>query len=312
MLSQITEKLLQARERLRARRKLEAMRAEARDLLEQEQRKRYAHERRLAAEKADVDKLEGFSLTGMFYTVLGTKKEHLAKERQEFLAAKLKRDEAVEAVRDAQQEVERLQNELSAFDGAEAEYERLVEEKHRLLVEAGDSRAETLLGYDERLADLAAEGKELREAIRAGEAALDALGRVSGELRSAENWGTWDMLGGGTFVTMAKHSRIDTARQYAHTAQSYLRRFKEELADAGQRLNLSLNIGGFSTFADYFFDGLIADWVVQSKIQQSSSACYSATSQVHAALAECRRRQAEVEQDTEAVSEERRRLVEQA
>jgi len=52
-----------------------------------------------------------------------------------------------------------------------------------------------------------------------------------------------------------------------------LERFQEELADAGVRLNLALEIDGFSKFADFFFDGIISDWIVQSKIQNASSVC---------------------------------------
>mgnify|MGYP001559106142 CR=1 FL=1 len=33
-------------------------------------------------------------------------------------------------------------------------------------------------------------------------------------------------------------------------------------------MNIDINIGSFETFADYFFDGLISDWVVQSGIHE--------------------------------------------
>ena len=112
--------------------------------------------------------------------------------------------------------------------------------------------------------------------------------------------------------TMAKHSKIDSAKQHAHFAQRQLRRFQEELADAGQRLHVSLEIGGFSKFADFFFDGLIADWVVQSKIREASSACSSAMSRVSSAVAECRRRLSETEREIEAVSHRRRESIEEA
>ena len=51
-----------------------------------------------------MDKLEGLSLTGLFYSVLGTKRERLDKEREEYLAAKLKYDESQEAAKDLQAE----------------------------------------------------------------------------------------------------------------------------------------------------------------------------------------------------------------
>jgi DNA repair exonuclease SbcCD ATPase subunit len=266
----------------------------------------------LASEKADVDKLESLSLTGMFYSVLGTKAEHLDKERQEYLAAKLKYDESVEAVNDLQAERTRLQQELESYQSVEQDYTHLIKEKERLLANRRDPRAERLLGFTEQLADLAADEKELAEAVQAGESALRALRDVQGNLRSAANWGTWDMLGGGMLSTMAKHSKIDSARHRAHTAQRQLRRFQEELAEAGQRLNVSLEMGGFSKFADFFFDGLIADWVVQSKIREASSACSSALTRVSSAVGECRRRLAEIRREREEVGQQRHALVEQA
>lgn len=304
-------KLVQAKERDRARRKLEAMLAEAQRLLEDHQHKCATLGHHLSAEKADLDRLDGLSLVALFYTVLGTKEERLEKERQEYLAAKLKHDEAVAAVGRMQAEVDRLLREVGDLRDAKAEYERLVEEKHRLLVEARDPRTEALLGFTERLADLGADRKELQEAIQAGEAAQNALERVQVELRAAENWGTWDMLGGGLLATMAKHSRIDTAKQHAQDAQWLLHEFQEELADAGQGLTVALDIGGFSTFADYFFDGLIADWVVQSKIRNASAACSTALSKVGDAVAACRQRLAEIDRETAAVAEHRRQAVEQ-
>ena len=101
--------------------------------LRQSETKRSQLKDRLASEKADVDKLESLSLTGMFYSVLGTKAEHLDREKQEYLAAKLKYDESVEAVNDLQAERTRLQQELESFKSIEQDYSRLIKEKERLL-----------------------------------------------------------------------------------------------------------------------------------------------------------------------------------
>lgn len=313
MLDQIDEKLTQAKTRLRRKRKLESMLGEVRRILLDKRAKLSHFKNTLDDEQADVDRLEGFSLTGMFYSVLGTKDDRLEQERQELLAAKLKHDEAVETVEHAEDAVARLQTDLSALHDADEEYHRLIAEKERLLRQAGDQRMDTLLNLSEQAADLQAERTELEEAVQAGDVALLALERVRDELRSAQNWGTWDMLGGGMLSTMAKHSHIDNARAGAHRAQQLLHQFSEELADADQRLHLSLDdIGGFSTFADYFFDGLIADWVVQSKIDNASSACAGAIQQVSAAISFCRRRMADVEQQIEQVGEQRRQFIEQA
>lgn len=312
MLREINERLMTAKERVRAARKLEAMLREAQQSLRDEENKCSTLQERLASEKSDVDKLEGLSLTGLFYSVLGNKVEHLAKEREEYLSAKLKYDQSEHAVEEASAEIDRLQNEQAQYTQVDTEYDRLMREKELLLVGGANEQAEKLLALSERLADLQSDRKELKEAIQAGQEALGSLQQVSTNLRSAANWGTWDLLGGGMISTMAKHSKIDTAKQYAHEAQRRLRRFQEELADAGQRLGVSLEIGGFSKFADYFFDGLIADWVVQSKIQKASSACSTAISSVTSALNECRRRLAETEKEIESVSKSRREFIEQS
>ncbi len=310
MLDQITERLVRAKERIRAKRKLEVLLRQTQQHLHDAEETSASHPRRLEAEKTDVDKLEGLGLTALFYTILGTKKEHLKKENEEYLAAKLKYDAAAKAATEAREEAQRLQKELGEFRSADAEYEEILDEKRQFLTAAGGERAKQLLDLSERLADLSAEHKEVREALDAGGQALAALEQVQSELQSAANWGTWDLLGGGLLVTMAKHSRIDAAREHAHTAQRCLRDFQKELADADERLNISLDMGGFATFADYFFDGLIADWVVQSKIHNASSACSSVLSQVSAALSKCRKRLAEVERTVEEVKNQQREFVE--
>ena len=110
---------------------------------------------------------------------------------------------------------------------------------------------------------------------------------------------------------MAKHSRIDAARAHAHEAEEHLRSFEKELADANERLGLSLNIGTFATFADYFFDGLIADWVMQSKVQRASSACSSAMTRVSDVLGQCSSRMAEVEKAAAETRNRQREFLEQ-
>ena len=312
MLNELNSRLTQTKERLRTKQKLEAMLGQVQTNLRQANRKSTELSERLASERADVDKLEGLSLSGLFYTVLGTKSERLDKEREEYLAAKLKYDEGVEAVKDLTAEGNRLRHELEAFQSVAHEYQRLMEEKEALLTSSRDPLARRLLELSERLGDLKSDQKELAEAVQAGESALRGLRRVQTDLQSAANWGTWDMLGGGILTTMAKHSKIDTAKQHAHAAQRQLRRYQEELADAGQRLAVSLEIGDFSKFADYFFDGLIADWIVQSKIEKASSACSSVASQVAASVGECRRRLVDTERDYDEVNQARREFIEEA
>ena len=102
-------------------------------------------------------------------------------------------------------------------------------------------------------------GKEKREAIDAGYRAINSLKTARDNLNSAKNWGLLDMFGGGFFSTMLKHSKIDQARQNMEQAKYDLRNFSRELNDVNIACDLNINIGDFLSFADYFFDGFVAD-----------------------------------------------------
>ena len=77
------------------------------------------------------------------------------------------------------------------------------------------------------------------------------------------------MFGGGFFTTMLKHSRIDQAKRNMEQAKYDLRNFSRELNDVNMACNLNIDTGDFLSFADYFFDGFVVDWVVQDRINNA-------------------------------------------
>ena len=48
-----------------------------------------------------------------------------------------------------------------------------------------------------------------------------------------------------------------------------LRSFSRELNDVNMACNLNINTGDFLSFADYFFDGFVVDWVIQDRINNA-------------------------------------------
>ena len=48
--------------------------------------------------------------------------------------------------------------------------------------------------------------RELEEAIRASEAALEKLEKAKASLESASGWGIFDIIGGGFISSAVKHS----------------------------------------------------------------------------------------------------------
>lgn len=128
--------------------------------------------------------------------------------------------------------------------------------------------------------------KERLEAVSAGQRALDSLNLAKNELNSAKNWGIVDLIGGGFLPTLCKRSKMDQAQSYMDDAKSDLKRFQKELSDITDESNLNVQTGDFLTFADYFFDGLAADWLVQDRINQAREQVDEAISRVEGILAQ--------------------------
>lgn len=224
----------------------------------------------LREEQADVEKLEGKSLANYFFAVIGKLDDKLDRERQEAYAAKVKLDAAQRELERIDQDISQVRIQLSGILEAEKEYRQLLDQKRADLRASGTETGEQILTIEEGLALLENQKKEIREAIYAGSSARATADRILSELNDADNWNTWDLLGGGGIIThMAKHSHLDSAQDLVQELQSKLRRFKTELADVKISADVQVNIDGFLRFADYFFDGLFADWAVGNRISQS-------------------------------------------
>ena len=126
--------------------------------------------------------------------------------------------------------------------------------------------------------------REVNEAIWAGEQAVRSLRQAREKLNSAGNWGIVDLLGGGFISTFVKHSRMEDANELIQQARNDLRWFQRELMDVDAVADLHIETRDFLSFADYFFDGLIADWLVQSRINDAKHQVDSAIRKVEEIL----------------------------
>ena len=64
-----------------------------------------------------------------------------------------------------------------------------------------------------------------------------------------------------------------------------LRRFKTELSDVEITADLQVTVDSFLKFADFFFDGLFADWAVLDHINQAQSRVENTKGQIKRVLA---------------------------
>ena len=247
-----------------------------------------ARERELAAvraaEQKDVDRLEGHSLAALFYSVLGKKDEQLDKEQQEAYAAAVKHDSAVRELEAVRQDIARYESELASLEGCEAQYEQVLADKREALKAGGAAQADRILQLEQEIAAQQAQAREIEEAIDAGSAARDTAESILSSLDSADNWGTFDLFGGGLIADLAKHSHLDTAQDQIEQLQIQLSRFRTELSDVTIEAEMQAQVDGFLLFADYFFDGLFVDWMVLDRIHQSQSQVSGTADQIRSAL----------------------------
>lgn len=295
LFNELNSQLSVIKDNIRKRDKIQYMMEKTNKSLNEEIRKKLELKNILDKEEMDVKKLQSLSISGVFYAVLGSKDEKLSKERQEYLAAKLKYDECCNHVKYLDEEIKSYKEKLKEYYLLDKEYEQIVKKKQKLILEANDDNTKKLLELVEKITDNKSNLNEINEALDAGNRVSSQLNKTAKSLNSAKNWGTYDMLGGGLLATAAKHSKIDEAKDYASDAHAMLSKFKRELEDVRIESNLEINIDSFDRFVDYFFDGLIADWSVQSKINNSLSNVNTAINNVDAIVAKLNKVKGEIE-----------------
>lgn len=267
-----TSRLTALRELTAKKKQAESVLAKTKDLLETEQQNLKRQDITLKKEYEDVLRLEKASLVSVFYSFLGKKEDRLDKEKQEYLAARLKYDGCKETVARLEAELTRLQKELTGLGNPEKEYADLLKTMSEQRKAAND---QGFMAISNRMDLVYSKYVEMEEAIDAGKKAADALKIAIEALGKAQGWGTFDMIGGGLIATAVKHSHMDDANRQIREVQFQLRRFKKELDDVGHLGSgqLETDLNGFDRFMDYFFDNLITDWIVQNRINASNDKC---------------------------------------
>lgn len=295
MLNQLNERLENWRENSGNQNKWNNQLDQLKKELKEMQLKADLWEKQLKNEMQDVEKLSGMSLGNLFYTILGKKDEVLDQQHKEVVEATLKYEEAAETVSDIKNEINDMNAKLTGLGNLEEEYKQIINEKERLIHDTGSPMSQALFEISEQKAETRAYLKEIKEAMNAGDSVLKSLYNAQDSLSSAGSWGTFDMLGGGLIASAVKHSRIDDSKGYIHDAQNKMRRFEKELKDIEMHIHVHFDTGGMLKFADFFFDGLIVDWMVQGRIRDSESQIREQTKRISDIMGKLRTESRELE-----------------
>lgn len=308
-LSQINEQLRELAGQQAEARGLEVRLNDLRAQYEERQARVEETARRFREEQEDVDRLERGGLRAFLMNLTGDKEERLSRERRAALAAKCQYDQATSDLDELDRSIRELLRRREQLRTDGAKLEALRREKAELLKQEGGAGGARLAELDRALERTESQHREVAEALRAGRQAEVALSAVLNSLDSAEEWGLVDMMGGGLVTTMFKHEHLGDARLGIDRAQQALSRFRTELADVRELEIPQIRIGEFATFADYFFDGLFADWCVQSGIRDAQNGVSEAHVRVLAALRRLEAAEAELDGQLRTLTGEREELL---
>lgn len=112
---------------------------------------------------------------------------------------------------------------------------------------------------------------QINQALELTNQLITCLDEAERQLTSARNWGIIDVLGGGLITDLIKHSKMNNASTAMGRVNYLLMELKRVLGGITMPGNYNLNMNGFVTFADYFFDSTLVDVYVTAKIMNNLS-----------------------------------------
>lgn len=255
-------------------------------------------------EQKDVERLKSLSLQNFFHTLKNDKDDVLEKEEREALEAKVRADRL-------KYEIEADKSKLDLYKARKVDpsvldkqVKKLLEEKYDLMKTFKPQHCDQIKGLNEEALKLHMNLKEVDEAIEAGGEVMKRVEAVSNSLKSAENWGTYDMLGGGLMSTMIKRDHMQTAVDLSNDLSLSMKRFSDELEDISESFEATLNLDGFLGTADYFFDGLLVDMSVQEKIHDAQNQIIALDNRVIQLMNNLKRDKADVQREMTNIKEQ--------
>ena len=121
--------LIQLKEKSEEKKRVESQLKKAREQENQLKTKLTGLTSQLKKEFADVERLEGNSLSSLFHNFLGNKIEKLDKERQEYLAAKLKYESCKNELEQLKIETNKLEKQWSELGDPAKEFQNQLDRK---------------------------------------------------------------------------------------------------------------------------------------------------------------------------------------
>lgn len=111
---------------------------------------------------------------------------------------------------------------------------------------------------------------QIQQALTLVNQLIPLVSNAEKKLSSARNWGLFDTLGGGGFITdIIKHAKLSDASNSMDQVNYLMNQLQRTLQNISIPQDYRMQVGGFATFADFFFDSALVDAYMLSKIWNS-------------------------------------------
>ena len=110
---------------------------------------------------------------------------------------------------------------------------------------------------------------QINQALTLTDQLITCLDDAERQLSSARNWGFLDVLGGDLITDLIKHSKLQNAKNSMEHVNYIMQQLQQVLGSISIPGDYRMQIGGFATFADFFFDSGIVDIYMTAKIMNS-------------------------------------------
>lgn len=225
----------------------------------------------LAAEQADVDRLENKTLGNYILSLSRKLDERHQKEEAELIAARHRYDELVQEQQYLQQSITDLEKQIMAAQQAERSWTAGLTARKNWIRENDDSEAaQAWRALERQLHESRGQITEINEARAIASKAGATADAMLDRLNSAEGWSTFDVwTRGGIISHVAKYNHLDAVGELMGRLKAQLRDLRTELADIKMDASITLNEYSSGTRAlDFFFDNIFTDLSVRDRVRE--------------------------------------------
>lgn len=212
-----------------------------------------------------IERLDAFSVKGLFNKFIGDKKDNQDLERQQYLEAVLGLKEAYKSYELLQFEAKILVDKIKMLPHKQQRIAKLIKERESRLED--HQKKEEWSTFFSELDEATRLAQEIKEAQKVGKECTNKVQYVLELLNYAEELREWYPRFRSPDYT-AEKSAIDRATEEFYHLKIWLRKFETEVEDIylHQKISLISRASKFESFVEVYHNYLINDWIIRSRI----------------------------------------------